>query len=142
MSIIEDLTDLLAAGIDTIATDLKVYSFDPGTAGLDSLPAAIVGLPDVSLDAAGTQIGYRDWQFTYDVQFFFDLGDPIYAQQQAAQAAEEYVAMIGAAYLQQNDPQIDPDGVQISDISWSEVADQARPMLTYTARTTVLKLIP
>lgn len=141
---IQPLAALIAQAIGTMTTTypIKVYTFDPGLTGLDSLPAAIVGLPDVELPQSSSQLGTNDWQFTFEVQFLFDLADPTAAAQLAAEAAEQYVTVLGTAYLQQHDAQIDPDGVSVIAITWDELVDRSRPMLSYTAQTQVLKLIP
>jgi hypothetical protein len=141
-TILQPLADLIATKIEALATTVSVnaYSVDPGFAGLDSLPVAVIGLPQLERtepDESESQIGSFDYKLEYPVTFLFDLGDSATAQAQALDTVEKFVAAIDAAQLSAADPSIVDAKVVRSDPG--EVVDAARPLLSYSCTLRVLK---
>jgi hypothetical protein len=142
-TIFQPLADLIATKISSLNVDVavKAYSTDPGFAGLDSLPAAVIGLPSVErteVDEAESQIGTFDYRLDYQVTFLFDLGDTTTAQSQALDTIEEFISTIDQMQLSISDPSIVDAKVVRSEPG--EIIDSARPMLSYTCTLRVLKL--
>ena len=141
-TIFQPLADLVADTIEALACDEPViaYGTDPGMAGVDRLPVAICGLPNlerIDVDQPESQFGSYDWTIQFDVTFLFDLGDTQTAQAQALDTIEKFVLAIDAATLSASDPMIVDAKVTRSEPG--EVVDSTRPMLSYTCTLRVLK---
>jgi hypothetical protein len=143
-TILQPLADLVVTKIEALSVDVAVngYSTDPGFAGIDSLPAAVTGLPTVErtdVDNGESQFGSFDWNVTLEVVFLFDLGDTATAQEQALDTVEKFTAAVDAAQLSASDPSIVDAKVVRSEPG--EIIDAARPMMSYTCTLRVLKLV-
>ena len=143
-TILQPLADLIADTINQLSVDepITAYSNDPGFAGLDSLPAAIVGPPIVErtdVEGGESQLGSYDWRMEFPVTFLFDLGDSNTAQAQALDSVEKFVTSLDLATLSVADPSIVDAKVTRSEPG--EVVDSARPLMSYTCTVRVLKLL-
>lgn len=141
---IDPLAVLLAAEITAIGLTptIKVHKWDPGTAGIDSLPAGVISVPTirrVGVDEAESQLGTRDWIITFPVTLAFDLADPAFTQAQAIEYVEAFIKRIDTDNLQASDASILDAKVTLAEPS--EVVDQARPRLDYDCTVEVLKLV-
>lgn len=145
-TIIDPTAVLIANEIDglTTAQSVKAYAQDPGLAGLDTLPAGVVGLPSferVGVDDREPQIGSTGWWLTFPVEFYFDIADPEFTATQAVETVEAFVLAIDAnpGLGQSQEEVIDTKVVSGEPV---EILEAARPMLAYATRVQVLRLVP
>lgn len=145
-STVIDPTAALIAGFITnlaVTPTVKSYQRDPGMAGLDSLPAGVVGLPSLErtgVDEAEGQLGHDDWLLSYPVEFYFDIGDAVYTATQAVEVLEAFVKVIDANRGLGQDVATILDAKVVSSEP-VEVVDTPRPMLVYSCRLEVLRLV-
>lgn len=131
----------LAEGL-SVSPPVKGYSHDPGFAGLDSLPAAVVGLPTIQrtgVDEAETQFGTDDWYISYPVSLIFDLADLTVTHDQATQTVEAFIRAIDTASLSVSDASI--LDAKVTEATPTQVVDDARPVLTYELKLEVHKIV-
>ena len=137
------IAELLATTISNLSLNPRItaYATDPGHAGLDSLPAAVIGLPTVNRtepDQAEGQLGGQDWTIELPVLFLFDIGDTLTSQTQALNTIEAFIGTIDQAVLSASDPLIIDAKVTKSEPG--EVIDDARPLLTYDCSVHILRV--
>lgn len=128
------------AGLAVTPT-VKAHWPDPGLAGVDQLPAGVVGAPDidrVGIEEPDPQIGSAGWTITYPVALLFDLGDTVTAQAQALQTVEAFIKAIDTMTLSVSDATIEDSRVLNARVS---VEDAARPLLIYDCAVAVLKFV-
>ena len=133
-TILSPLNELIASTISSLSLtpSFKAYATDPGLAGIDSLPAAVCGLPTLQRtepDQAESQIGTRDWNIQIPVILLFDLADTATAQAEALAGLEAFVQAIDSGALSVADPMI--VDAKVTNSTPGEVVDNARPLLTY-----------
>lgn len=143
-SILDPTAALIATVLSGLAVTpaVKSYATDPGFAGLDSLPAGVVGIPQVErgdVEERESQLGSNDWRITYPVALCFDLNDTATAQAQATQTVEAFIKAIDTATLSVSDATIE-DAKVVSAVP-DEVEDGARPLLVYDCRLVVFKFV-
>lgn len=142
-TILAPVAQLVATAIANLAVtpSVKAYATDPGLAGLDQLPAAILGLPTIQRtepDQAELQIGAKDWNLQIPVLFVFDLGDTATAQTQALDTIEKFIQAVDTGTLSQSDPLI--VDAKVAQSEPGELVDDARPLLTYDCQLRLLRL--
>lgn len=84
----------LAAGITAAP---KAYWTDPGFAGLDALPAVVVGVPSgrrKQPDESEDHISQTDWNLEYPVVIVCDLAVATDAQTQALEILEDFIEAV------------------------------------------------
>lgn len=143
-TILDPTATLIAAVLSGLAVTptVKAYATDPGYAGLDALPAGVVGVPEIDrqdVQERESQLGTNDWTITYPVALFFDLADTATAQAQATQTVEAFIKAIDTATLSVSDATI--EDAKVVSATPDEIADSARPMLVYDCRVVVFKLV-
>lgn len=143
-TILDPVGTLIASVISglSVTPTVKAYWPDPGYAGLDAVPAGVVGSPGIDrqdVQERESQLGTNDWTITYPVSFFFDLGDTATAQAQATQTVEAFIKAIDTATLSVSDATI--EDAKVVSATPDEIADSARPMLVYDCRVVVFKLV-
>lgn len=126
----------------TDGTAVHGEKWEPGTAGIDSLPAGIVGIPSIDRTSPGDvepQLGSDAWTMEYEVVLCVDLAEAKFAQAQAVELVELFIDSVD------DDPSLgDPQVVSDAVVERAEpevVADERRPMLTYRCRLLVEKLV-
>ena len=141
-SILQPVNQLIANVLTNLSVtpSVKAYATDPGLAGIDSLPAAVCGLPTVQRtepDTGESQLGSYDWNIQIPVVLLFDLGDSATAQAEALDVLEAFIKAIDTATLSQSDPLI--VDAKVTSSQPGEVVDNARPMLTYDCQVHLLR---
>lgn len=141
---IQPTADLIATVVSglTVTPTVKSYRWDIGTAGLDALPAAIIGIPEVrriAVEDFESQLGTRDWHMTFPIHIYVDLAEAVAAQIQAVAIVEAFIKAVDTDTLQAQDATI-IDAKVIEAIP-AEYVDAARPMLAYECRLELLKLV-
>jgi hypothetical protein len=90
----------------SVSEGLTAYAHDPGFAGLDALPCAVVGIPTigrVGLDQSESQLGSRDWFVTFPVTLYFDLADATATATLAIEYVEAFIKSVDTESLQAAD---------------------------------------
>ena len=141
---VQPTADLIAAVLAGLAVTptVKSYRWDIGMAGLDALPAAIIGIPEVrriAVEGFESQLGSRDWHLTYPIHIYVDLAEAVTAQVQVVDILEAFIKAVDTDTLQAQDATI-IDAKVIEAIP-AEYVDAARPMLAYECRLELLKLV-
>lgn len=144
-TILDPTAALIATVISGLAVTppVKAYAADPGFAGLDSLPAGVVGVPQIDrsdVEERESQLGTSDWRIIWPVMLAFDLANAAAAQAHATQTVEAFIQAIDTATLSVSDATIE-DAKVVSAVP-DEVEDAARPLLVYDCRLVVLKFVP
>lgn len=127
----------------TWSQGLKVYAHDPGYAGMDSLPCAVLSVPvirRVSIEAPESQLYTHDWFISIPIVLYFDLADATATSILAIEYVETLIKGIDAGGLQQVDPTLVEDP-HIVDAEPTEIVDAARPMLQYECSLELLKIV-
>lgn len=143
-TILDPVAVLLAGVVDSLAVTpaVKAYPRDPGTAGLDKVPAAVVGLPTVyrvGVEEDEPEVGSHGWTLTYPVVFFFDLADAPAAAAEATEILEAFITAMDADAVPIADSSI--VDAKVTEAIPSEVLDTARPLIAYECRVELLKLV-
>lgn len=144
-TVLSPTADLIVTVINGLTTSetVKATRWDPGTGtGFDKLPAASVGVPTirrVGVDQPESQIGSRDWEITYPVIFYIDLGEARYAQALAVEIVEAFIKAIDTNTLQASDGSI--VDAKVTEAAPAEYVDDARPLLAYETTLELLKLV-
>jgi hypothetical protein len=136
----QDVADLLA-GL-TWSQGLKVYVHDPGYAGIDKLPCAVLSVPSigrVGLDQPESQLYIRDWFITIPIVLYFDLADATATSILAIEYVETLIKGVDAESLQAGDATV--EDAKVVECEPSELVDQHRPMLVYECSLEVQKLV-
>lgn len=144
---LDPLSTAVANAIATVnlslgAGTLKAYAHDPGYAGLDTLPCAVVGVPTigrVGTDESESQLGTRDWFISYPVSLYFDLADATFTSRQAAEAVEAFIKLIDTESLQAADGTV--LDAKVTECVPTEHVDPSRPMLVYECTLEIWKLV-
>jgi hypothetical protein len=141
-SILTPINALIASTIANLSTTpaVKAYAVDPGLAGIDSLPAAVCGLPTVQRtepDQGESQLSTYDWNIQVPVVFLFDLADSAIASAQSLDVLEAFIKAIDTGTLSASDPLI--VDAKVTQSQPGEVVDNARPMLTYDCQVHLLR---
>ena len=95
------LIDPIAVKLAAIAgavEDVTAYSKDPGMAGLEGNPIAVVGIPTIDrgdIDS-DSQLGSRDWVLGYPVRLYVNLEVPDEAQTLLQDTCEAFMRAIDA----------------------------------------------
>jgi hypothetical protein len=130
------------AGLNT-STTVKAYQRDPGAAGLDRLPAAIVGIPEIQrtgIDLPERELGSNDWLITYPVSIHVALDNTTTAAVLVEEIAEAFIKAIDSFALQIADPTIDDAKVERCE-PVLDLTDISRPVLIYECDLAVLKRV-
>jgi hypothetical protein len=143
---LEPLAQLVKTVLDglTWSQGLKVYAHDPGYAGMDSLPCAVLSVPTIrrtSIDAPEGQLYTNDWFISMPIDLYFDLDDATATSIVAIEYVETLIKGIDAGGLQQADPTLVEDP-KIVDAEPVEIVDTKRPMLKYECALELLKIVP
>jgi hypothetical protein len=127
----------------SVSEGLTAYAHDPGYAGLDSIPCAVVGIPTlgrVALDEPESQLGSRDWFVTFPVTLYFDLADATATSQLAIEYVEAFIKSVDTESLQAADGTVLDSKVTRAEPA--EFVDTHRPLLAYECDLEIWKLVP
>jgi hypothetical protein len=136
----QDIADLIS-GL-AFSQGLKVYAHDPGYAGLDELPCAVLSVPDirrVGMDEPESQLYTRDWFITIPIILYFDLHDATATSILAIEYVEALIKGIDTEALQAGDATV--EDAKVVEASPTEIVDTKRPMLAYECSLEIYKLV-
>lgn len=145
-TILSPLADTIADFISDIAgldTDVVGEKWDPGMAGMDSLPRGVVGTPSIRRtdpDGPEPQMGSDGWYMEYPVTLFFDMSEAKFTQEQAVETVEAFIRAVDTD-PSLGDPQVVNDAVVI-EATPVQILDEKRPMFAYECRLLVDKFVP
>jgi hypothetical protein len=127
----------------SVSQGITAYAHDPGFAGLDALPCAVVGIPTVGrvgIDQSESQIGGRDWYVTFPVTLYFDLADATATAKLAIEYVEAFIKSVDTESLQASDGTVLDSRVTRSEPA--EIVNTHRPLLAYECDLEIWKLVP
>lgn len=144
---LEPLANAIATQIATLSLTLadeplKAYPHDPGYAGLDVIPCAVIGIPAITrvgVDQPESQLGARDWFIEWPVNLYFDIADPVFTSQQAIETVEAFIKLIDTESLQAADGTV--LDAKVTESVPVEYVDQARPLMVYECKLEIWKLV-
>lgn len=98
-TLIDNLGDALKADIEAmdLGAKVKAYKWSAGGAGMDSVPAAVIQMPEVTRTGTGRRedhLAQRDIDLKFEVFFFFDASNVEYSMPQAISTVSAFVDAI------------------------------------------------
>ena len=127
----------------SVSEGITAYAHDPGFAGLDSLPCAVVGIPKigrVSVDQSESQLGTRDWFVTFPVTLYFDLADATATAKLALEYVEAFIKQVDTESMQAADGTVLDS--KVTNAEPAEIVNAHRPLLAYECDLEIWKLVP
>lgn len=106
------------------------------------LPCAVVEMPTIARvapEAAESQLGSDDWLIEFPVVFYFELDDPVFAQEQAVNTVEAFIQAIDADGNLGMATVIDTKVIESGPPEL--IVDQQRAQIAYPTRVQLLKLV-
>jgi hypothetical protein len=107
------------------------------------LPVGVVGIPTIRRTAPGereSQIGTDDWDMEFPVGLYFDLGDPVAAQQLAVETVERFIRAVDENPSLGDDTVV--DDAAVLEAEPEVLMEQPRALLIYRCRLAVIKQVP
>jgi hypothetical protein len=102
-TVTDPIAEALKTTIEGISSlTIKVYKWPPKSGDLDTgvAPAAVIWSSPRSAGPTPTRprttLAENDWNYTFPVTFYFDLGDASFSQGQAVEAIEAFIKAIDA----------------------------------------------
>ena len=126
----------------SVSEGLKAYAHDPGFAGLDALPCAVVGIPRlgrVGVDQPESQLGARDWFVTFPVTLYFDIADATATAKLALEYVEAFIKQVDSESLQASDGTVLDS--KVTSAEPAEIVNTHRPLLAYECDLEIWKLV-
>lgn len=129
-------------GALSVSEGITAYAHDPGYAGLDALPCAVVGIPTigrVGTDQPESQLGARDWFVTLPVTLYFDIADATATAKLAIEYVEAFIKSVDTESLQSGDGSILDS--KVTRCEPAEIVNTHRPLLAYECDLEIWKLV-
>jgi hypothetical protein len=139
--IIQPVAQAIVDVIDDLTPTVNGQLWEPN-AGNVNPPAGVVGMPSIDRhdpEEEESQLGATDWFLDFPVYFFHDLGNALYAQEQAVETYEAFVQAVDA------NPSLGIALVmdaKVTSVTPGFDLDQARPQIVTECRVQVLRLVP
>lgn len=141
-TIIQPTADALAATLAAADLTVALKTYRWTVRDLDRVPAAVIELPDLDRNARDEperELGSNDWGMIFPVTLYFDLSEPVAAQEQAAETVEKVIAAIDADYTLGG--VVENSKIVSAEPSY-DYTDQARPLLAYACEAHVIRHVP